>query len=101
MAENESQELPAQPLQAEGWRFWRFNPRFYRPRDGKRLYPEVYWVFGFEFLAMAVLGLAVYYFSIRPRLGQHGKDLEVYQRLRQVDSGSGISPNSVPDKPVN
>lgn len=101
MAENENHALPSQPSQSEGWRFWRFNPRFYRPRDGKKMFPEVYWVFGFEFLAMAVLGLAVYYFSIRPRLSQHGKDLEIYQRLRQAETpGKGPS-KDVSGKPAN
>lgn len=101
MAENDNQALPSQPSQSEGWRFWRFNPRFYRPKDGKRYFPEVYWVFGFEFLAMAVLGLAVYYFSIRPRLTQHGKDLEIYQRLRQVEKQTGTSSNGLSERPIH
>jgi hypothetical protein len=78
---NESQ-LPAQPAQSDGGRWWRFNPRFYRPGEKKRIFPEVYWVFGFEFLALVALGLAVYFFSIKPRLAQRGKEIDVYQRLK-------------------
>jgi len=28
------------------------------------------------------LGLAVYFFSIKPRLAQRGKEIDVYQRLK-------------------
>ena len=82
MGEPKDPQMPAQPAQSDGGRWWRFNPRFYRPNQKPRVFREAYWVFGFEFLAMVVLGLAVYFFSIKPRLAQRGKEMEVYQRLK-------------------
>ncbi|MFM8932820.1 MAG: hypothetical protein ACKOS8_13200 [Gemmataceae bacterium] len=82
MSDPNEQQMHAQPAQSDGGRWWRFNPRFYRPSQKPRAFPELYWVFGFEFLAMLALGLAVYFFSIKPRLAQRGKEMDVYQRLK-------------------
>ena len=84
MTKDERQGLPSQPSQSEGWQLWRFNPRFYRARKGPRTYQEIYWVFGFEFLAMLALGAAVYFGSIKPNIEQHRKEMEIHRRLKEI-----------------
>lgn len=91
MAEKNSQELPAQSSQSEGWQLWRFNPRFYRPSRRPQVFQEVYWVFGFEFLAMFLLGVAVYFGSIKPGLEQRRKEMDIYQRLKEMRMQPGLS----------
>ena len=67
------------------WQVWRFNPRFYRSSGKGGVFAEIYWVFGFEFLAMLALGVGIYFGSIRPGQQQKRRDMEIYQRLRQLE----------------
>jgi hypothetical protein len=96
MDERDSQELSAQSSQSEGWQLWRFNPRFYRPSRRPQVFQEVYWVFGFEFLAMFLLGIAVYFGSIKPGLEQRRKEMDIYQRLKEIRMQPSPS-NSAPE----
>ena len=59
------------------WQVWRFNPRFYRSSGKGGVFAEIYWVFGFEFLAMLALGVGIYFGSIRLRQLEKEKPGEI------------------------
>lgn len=72
--------------------FWRFNPRFYRGTRPNTFSKYLYWIFGYEVLAMALIGLYVWW-TVVPMA-----KLSVERRDREIDRGRrerlGLSRNS-------
>jgi len=61
--------------------FWRFNPRFYRGTRPNTFTKYLYWIFGYEILAMALIGLFVWWIFV-PMAKRN-----VERRNREIERG--------------
>ncbi len=61
--------------------FWRYNPRFYREKRPNTFAKYLYWVFGYEVLAMALIGFYIWW-AVIPMA-----KLTLERRNREIERG--------------